>query len=260
MQGRLSPPVKNAVQEFPSNWKQEFISFKSTGLCHIDWIVTKKSFKSNPIFKYDVCLLPIRSICADNLIDSKFYEPSFLKKNLDPICKAAVRNKIYSITIPLLEESSIVDGVIRKKFINAIKPYAKKYKDLIFSFEFECKPKEILEVVKSEKNFRITYDTGNITHYLQIALPHHECIGQLYKYIDCVHLKDRKVDGQSMEPGKGETNFEATFYLLKHFECDVDFTMQTARGKTGNELLTAVKHSYFFQELFNRTEYNILEI
>lgn len=252
MQGRLSPPVKGAIQEFPSNWRQEFINLKGTGLNHIDWIVTKKSFKNNPLFNTDLSLLPIRSVCADNMIDTQIYKSSFLKENLEPICKAAVKNKIYSITIPLLEDSSIHDPSIREKFIDAIKPYAKKYNNLIFSFEFECEPEDILEVVKVGKNFRITYDTGNITSYTKNRASYHEFINKLIHRIDCVHLKDRTLEGQTVRLGTGDTQINNIIMLLRWLEYEGDYTMQLAREKTGNELNTSLKHAQFFKRFFLR--------
>jgi hypothetical protein len=252
MQGRLSLPVDNAMQEFPTDWKNEFVLLKRTGLCHIDWIVTKKSFKSNPILKYDLSLLPINSICADNIIDVKFHEEKYLKNNLEPLCRAAIKNKIYSITIPLLEDSSIKNPVIRKNFIKSIVPYAKKYKDLFFSFEFECEPEEILEVVKTAKNFRVTYDTGNITSYTKSKVKHQGFLMKLLPFIDNVHLKDRKMNGESMSPGNGETDFRHICFLLRQFEYNGAFTIQTARERKKNEFKTVIKHTEFFNTFFTR--------
>lgn len=256
MQGRLSPPVDGAIQEFPKDWKKEFILLKGTGLCHIDWIVTKDSFKSNPLFETDLSILPIRSICADNLISRKFCEPSFLKDNLQPICEAAIKNKIYSVTIPLLEDSSIEDLVIRNRFTQAIKPYSKKYKNLIFSFEFECEPEAILQVVKNRKNFRITYDTGNITSYKNPCTMHHPVfIRSLIKYIDCIHLKDRTSEGKTVTPGKGDADFVQIMNTLIWIGYEGCFTMQTDRGKTGNELKTTLDNMKFFKKLFLNDTY-----
>lgn len=249
MQGRLLPPVGDAIQEFPRDWKSEFVRLKGTGLCHVDWIVTKKSFKSNPLFKLDISLLPIRSVCADNLVDKNFFEPKFLKRYLEPICKTAVKNSIRSITIPLLEESDVSDDETRKKFIKAILPYSKKYKDLIFSFEFECEPEKIMEIAGTAKNFRITYDTGNVTSSAG-KYAHSDYINKIFHLIDCVHLKDRTQSGKTKEPGGGDTPFTEIFTLLKQLKYDGSFTVQTARGKTGNEQNTIKKHFKFLTNIF----------
>ena len=49
IQGRLSRPTEG-FQETPSKWWDEFLMLPDLGLNHVEWIVTKDSFESNPIF------------------------------------------------------------------------------------------------------------------------------------------------------------------------------------------------------------------
>ena len=78
---------------------------KQHGLNHIEWVITKKSFETNPLFSkdFDKGNLPISSICADNLVDKRIFMRPFLEKNLTPICDAAITHDIKFVTIPLLE-------------------------------------------------------------------------------------------------------------------------------------------------------------
>ena len=90
IQGRLSKP-REGFQECPKKWQREFYLMEQIGLNHIEWIVTKESFKDNPFFSEDLKKYPIHSVCADNLVDKKIDNIRYVKKNLDPICKSAVK-------------------------------------------------------------------------------------------------------------------------------------------------------------------------
>ncbi len=252
IQGRLTPPVDSFIQEFPNDWKIEFIRLKKIGLTHIDWIVTTKSFNNNPIFTEDLSLLPINSICADNLVSEKIFDREFLYKNLTPICDSALRNKIYSITIPLLEGSNIKDPGNRIKLRDMIIPFSEKYKDIVFSFEFESDPDEILEFVGNISNFKITYDTGNIVSHLKSGKYgiHNYFLSKLINKIDNIHLKDRTIDCKTVRPGTGDTNFKEVFDFLKSKYYNGRFTIQTAREESDDEYNTIDKHNSIFNKLY----------
>lgn len=250
IQGRLSPPVNKHIQEFPINWENEFKILNNLELSHIEWIVTKKSFDSNPIFRTDLTSYPISSICADNLIDKDFYNPEFLNINLKPLCEAAICNNVQAVTIPLLESSSIIEKKIRHKFIQSIEKYGANYPELIFMFEFESSPEDILEIINISSNFKITYDTGNITYYKQNL--NHTCfLDKLFNHIVNIHLKDRNLKGISVDPGNGDTDFKEIFsFLLKH-NYNGFHTLQTCRGLI-EEKITIKRHLDFFKDLYEQ--------
>lgn len=248
MQGRLTEPINGKIQEFPKNWKIEFTLLNQLGLNHIEWIITKNSFKTNPLFSDPLSQHPISSICADNLIDKHFINNEFLSKNLRPICEYTYKNKIKNITIPLLEDSSIKDKDKRKMFFRLIRNYANNYPQLNFSFELDISPKEILGIAKLSKNFFITYDTGNVTSN---GLDHKEYILSLHKFINNIHLKDKSVSGESVPPGYGNVDFKSIFKLLKSFNYDGPYTIQTKRGETGKEQETIINNKQFFEKMYN---------
>ena len=128
IQGRLSKPTEG-FQECPTDWKREFLILETLKLNHIEWIVTKKSFNNNPLFNEDLSNYSISSICADHLVDSEIYIPTFLKKNLEPICNIATANNINTITIPLLEDSNMINDNIRNSFINEIRNYIRLFRE-----------------------------------------------------------------------------------------------------------------------------------
>jgi hypothetical protein len=252
MQGRLSLPVDEHIQEFPfDKWKMEFIHLFNMKLNHIEWLVTKLSYKENPIFSnnYQLSNLPINSICADNLVDEKIHNLKFLKKELLPLCDAAYKNNIPSITIPLLEESSLVDNKKRKTFCKNILKITEMLKNPIsFTFEAELGIEELKEIVDLSDNFFVTYDTGNITSF---GIDHKEYIKSLGKKINNVHLKDRTKNAETVTPGKGDTDFKTIFQCLKKINYNSTFTMQTARGPFGEEINTILDHKNYFKEIFD---------
>ena len=249
VQGRLSPPIEG-FQETPAKWRREFDLLREHGLNHIEWVVTKKSFVTNPLFSKDFSKegLSINSICADNLVDKKVFMRSFLMDSLTPICDAAIKHDIKFITIPLLEDSSLVDEESREFFKQNILWFVEKYPSLNFSFEAEMYSSALLEILELSENFYVTYDTGNMTQFLA---NHEKYIDSIFDRINNVHLKDRTRSGQSRSPGEGDTNFKLIFAKLKKLGYNDLYTLQTARGAFGNEVTTVLEHKDILQEVYD---------
>jgi len=252
VQGRLSPPVFNHIQEFPfSSWEIEFELLRTLSLEHIEWIVTKSSFKQNPLFYRNLRSHAINSICADNIIDMRFYKKDFLELSLKPICEAAVENNIKNLTIPLLEQSSILLEGKREMFIENILIFTERYPQLNFSFETEgLSPKNLKELVYKSENFFITYDTGNIT---SSGDNHSEFLKdkEIVDKINNVHLKDRTYFGVTAYPGTGDTNFSFIFKLLKEQEYNGAYTLQAARDVVGREREVVKQHMDYLERIYD---------
>lgn len=257
IQGRLSTPVDGHIQEFPkNNWQQEFNILFQLGLSHVEWIITETSFSSNPIF-HDGLLkgYPISTICCDQLIHSEINDRNFLKEKLEPVCHAARTHKIKSIGIPLLEASSLEDKSKRESFVGNILELHSKFPELIFTFEAELKWQEVLEIVNENNQFKLTYDTGNITSHCGPEI-HEEYLENVFHKIDNIHLKDRKrfSDGwKTVFPSTGDTKFNMIFKKLKELGYNGNYTMQTARSVDGLEKETILYHKLILETLYDRT-------
>ena len=245
IQGRLSPPTEG-FQECPTDWKREFELLDQLGLNHIEWIVTADSFAHNPVLYSNVKEFSdrISSICADNLVDERFYMEKFLNYNLVPLCKAAVKNEISSITIPLLEDSSAIDDYKRAQFLKNILRISDDFPDLNFYFEAELHWDKLLEIVNSSDRFFITYDTGNLT---SCGFDHGEYIANTIDKIKNVHLKDRTFDARTVEPTTGDTDFKLILDKFSSLGYNGIYTLQTARGEEGYEQETISKHKQIFE-------------
>jgi len=249
MQGRLTEPINNCIQEFPSKWMLEFQHLRELKLNHIEWLVTKNSFHTNPLLSKDYLLysLPISSICADNLVDHRISDENFLKNNLIPICEAALKNMINNITIPLLEESVLEDDIKHRAFSKAMVKIGRNFPTINFTFESEMKPDRLLEIVDLADNFYVTYDTGNIT---SCGFSHVDYINFFKNKINNVHLKDRTRGGETVIPTLGDTDFKTIFQTLKEIGYNRFYTMQTARGHTGCEFETIREHKSIFEKIY----------
>tara|TARA_R110001583_G_scaffold113252_1_gene263754 strand:+ start:7817 stop:8584 length:768 start_codon:yes stop_codon:yes gene_type:complete len=249
LQGRLSPP-NGGFQEFPKNWKNEFKNLETMGLKHIDWLVTKNCLgDSNPLFHEDLSSLKIGSICADNLVDTRIATSTFLFTELHKICESAIKNNIGTITIPLLEQSELSDGDKRARFIDNMNELANNwFPTLIFSFEIESYHNVITDIIYSNDNFRLTYDTGNMT---SLGINHEYYIDKYINKIDTVHIKDRLYDGTTVSPGTGKTDFKSIFNHLRSLNDNgINYTIQTDRETDGDEVNTISKHKKIIEELY----------
>ena len=252
MQGRLSPPVYNHMQEFPyEKWQEEFKLLKQTDIRGVEWLLTKRHFLDNPVVVDATTTqnLPISSLCFDVLVDERIIQKDYLDNTLGKLCEAIRDTKIKNITIPLLENSSMEDKDRREKFIELIVVYADKYNEINFSFEAELDTKSLDEIVFLRDNFFVTYDTGNIT---SCGLDHASYIKHYENKINNVHLKDRTFKAETVAPLTGDTDFFTIFKCLGEINYDGPFVLQTARGIIGEEYNTILKHKLIFEELYEK--------
>jgi hypothetical protein len=234
VQGRLLKPINNTIQSFPyQNWKEELSLLESINLLGVEWLITSEVYENNPIFDEDFNYFDsIISVCLDNLITESIHHKDFVSNIFEKVCSV---KDIKNINIPILEESSMENADNRKKFIDILKKYSKKFPEKKFMFEAELKLNSYLEIVDSNNNFFVTYDTGNLTSY---GANHSEYILQFKNKIKYVHIKDKTHNGVSKELFSGDTDFEEIIYSLKKIGFDGYFILQLARGETGNEFET----------------------
>jgi len=249
VQGRLSPPVDNKIQEFPERWKEEFVLLRHFGLNHIEWIFTKKTFPQNLQLDLRNYSFEINSICCDHLIDKRITDSEFLSKYLRSVCEFALYNNIKSITIPLLEESKISIAEF-SQFTDKMLHYGEIYPELFFCFEMDAPYQLAVELAKKSNNFLLTFDTGNITDW---GYEPSAYLFAIKKYLANVHLKDvHFTDSHSIWPGAGKTDFDLIFKTLAAINYTSTFTLQTARGEDGREWETIRKHTQYFKELYEK--------
>jgi L-ribulose-5-phosphate 3-epimerase len=237
LQGRLSKPIDNKMQEFPiDTWENEFNHIKHIGILGIEWLITPKDNLTNPFFTNNNLPKNILSVCVDTMVNTNFYKKKFLNKNLIPVLNRMTELKIKKVVIPLLEDSSVTDISIRYKFLKNFVPISVKYPNIDFCFEFECKKEIVMKIVNRMDNFFITYDTGNFTSFYKENINHQELIQYFGNKIKNIHIKDRNYQGETKLFGFGDTNFKVIFEILKKINYNENVILQLAREVECNEV------------------------
>jgi hypothetical protein len=247
IQGRLTKPDEG-FQICPTNWQKEFVDLQTLRLTHIEWIITPDRHLDNPFFIEDISNFPVSSVCLDNLVDTRIIEEKFLESNLIPACERIKQLNWKSITIPLLENSSIEENATYDRFLNVFSNIVSVYKDIKFCLETELSLKKLTKLCNISDNVKVTYDTGNTTSY---GVSHEDYIDELFSRIEHVHLKDRTFDAKTKEPGQGDTPFARIFSKLKNKNYENFYTLQTARCTSGEEFNTIERHSKFLRKIYD---------
>ena len=207
------------------------------------------NFKNNPIFNDNLKDYPISSVCADFMVDSRFCNHVYLSNRLNRTCEAVIHHGINNITIPLLEKSDVNDERVMDNFIEVFYPYTEKFKNINFLIEAELHQDKLKKILDLNTNIFVTYDTGNIT---SCGLNHQNYIFELGDKIKQVHIKDRIINPlETVEPTKGDTDFNLIFKCLKKINFDGLYTLQTARMEDGKEIETIKRHKKIIEEIYN---------
>jgi sugar phosphate isomerase/epimerase len=119
---------------------------------------------------------------------------------------------------------------------------------MIFMLETELELRRLEKLCRISDNVRVTYDTGNTTSF---GIDHKDYIDLLFEKIENVHLKDRTLDGRSVIPASGDTDFRKIFSLLKKRGYDKFYTIQTTRELPGDEQNTIGRHIDIFRKLYD---------
>lgn len=270
MQGRLSPPINNAIQAFPKNdWKNEFEIANRIGFSKIEWIWDSKD---NPIL-YESNLLEIKnysekfdikidSLCADYFMKNKLFSKSEIniKKNLD-LLKKIIKNchklELSIIEIPLIDNSTIRNHNDKNEFrenldsiISTIEDY-----DVIIALETDLEPIKLRNFISefNHPNIKLNYDVGNSTaNKLDIEVE----LELLSKWIINIHIKDRLFSSYSVPLGNGDVDFERFFKLLKNKNYQGDLIIQGARedlcGSSVSLINTCKKYLEFVKQYLDK--------
>ena len=81
--------------------------------------------------------------------------------------------------------------------------------------------------------FGINYDIGNSSYFNYDVDDEFALYG---KYIENIHIKDRKFRGKTVRLGEGNANFDKVHKNVKKINYKKNFILQTARSKSGNHV------------------------
>lgn len=267
LQGRLLPRYKNRYQAHPINyWQAEFYIAKELGFSQIEFILDFNEYEQNPLMSKDGIKeikrlikqtgVKVRSVCADYFMEAPFHS-SFQKsseKILTKLIKNAKELNVIDIVIPCVDQSTLKDNNDMKMLVDSIEkvlPIAEKY-GIFINFETDLNPKRFKELLSkfNSKNIKVNYDIGNSASLGYNPKEEFEAYGE---YISDLHIKDRVLNGGSVELGTGNADFKTIFKLLKKYKFNGNIIMQSAKDeKYIDDLNLVVKQKKYISKYIKK--------
>lgn len=246
IQGRLSPPIKNRIQAFPSeHWREEFSLCRQLGLDCLEWIFEYEDAKENPIGsdsgiqemlrlekQYGVS---ISSVLADYFMVKRLFgrdkeEVNQAVDTMNFLITQCHKCHIPIIEIPFVDSSALRTAQDREDVVHNLKgslEHAGKC-GIQLGLETSLTPREFKEFICAFASpfVKVNYDMGNSA---SLGYDPKEEMGLLGEYIVNVHIKDRVRGGGTVPLGSGDTDFHSVFRALKNNGYSGDFMLQGAR-------------------------------
>lgn len=262
MQGRLSKIRNNRIQSFPWDvWEDEFSRAFDLELLNMEWTIDSDRFEENPLItehgnnaitslisKYNI---QIPSVTCDYFMENPPWKNNFseVKENIISIFNGMNRIKSQILVIPLVDNSSIFDSnclKIVKLFFTELIPEMSKY-NLRIAFESDFTPKKLAEFIgEFDINyFGINYDIGNSASLGFNPTEEFKAYGTR---IINVHVKDRKLSGNTVPLSEGDADFPRIFRLLHEENYRGNLILQTARSKEGRDAEVLVKYKRLVED------------
>ena len=248
MQGRLSPIIDGKIQSFPwETWRYEMEAAKENGFNLIEWTLDQTRLYENPLMTpvgqkeiRNLCKkygLSIPSLTGDCFMQSPFWKTFEeavriqLKKDFLSVLLACSELDIRLVIIPLVDNGSLDNLEEENCLVDFLLEQESKINDLglkiIFESDFE--PTRLHRFIGrlNPINFGLNYDIGNSAALGFNPIDEFRLIGDR---ILNVHVKDRFFKGTTVPLGQGDANFSLIFELLKSYDYNGNYILQTARS------------------------------
>ncbi len=244
IQGRLSPRPYPKLQAFPErSWKKEFQAAKDLGFDYIEWIFELDNVERNPLRnrggrKEIISLvretgMPVQSVCADFFLTRPFYRIRgyTIDENVYAL-KELIANTAeigaHIILLPVLEEAEIRTLEERDLLVSVLKqcvPELEQY-GIKLGLETELGALQYRDLCQNVGSSYVGayYDTGNCA---ACGYDMAEDMGVLADELVCIHVKDRKLHGESTFLGEGAANLKGGVQVLKEYGYSGGYTLQT---------------------------------
>lgn len=250
MQGRLLPRYHGRYQAYPVGfWQEEFPRAAALGLDCIEFILDSEGVDQNPLTKPDgpqeilrivaETGVKVQTVCADIFMEAPLHHPddqiaAYSKNVLKRLLENADALGVTDIVIPCVDKSSMPDETDQERFVRCLKPIVDKAEkfNINLAFETDLAPQPFAELLEKFGSQRVTvnYDTGNSAALGFDPAEELACYGGR---ISDVHIKDRVLNGGSVELGSGDTQFKRFFEALGALNYTGPFIMQAYRDDEG---------------------------
>ena len=255
MQGRLLPKIDGRYQAHPvDKWQDEFLIASDLGLSFIEFILDFDHFESNPLMSSDRCAqifdlsqktgVLVKTVCADYFMEAPLHSrnkntASTSRKVLEILIFNASKIGVTDIVLPLVDQSSVSEPELRKRFVETFKPIVKMLNDanINICLETDLPPVEFAELIANLDSNKITvnYDIGNSASLGYSPADEFLMYGTR---ISDVHIKDRTFGGLSVPLGDGDADFHAVLRGLAQVNYTGPLIMQAYRDELGIDIFT----------------------
>lgn len=262
MQGRLSPLVDGKIQAFPWDfWQHEFPSAKKIGLSTMEWTLDQEGLYQNPLMtasgQREIVALcerhgfSIPSLTGDCFMQSPFWKATdgtvykMLTNDFEAIINSCAHIDIKLVVVPLVDNGSIENPQQEKILIDFMVGQEMTLRSLgiKIAFESDFPPVELHRFIRQLNSdvFGVNYDIGNSASLGFNPVEELELVGDR---VFNVHVKDRIRSGGTVPLGEGAADFQSVFNLLKLYNYNANYILQTARDPNGQhkEVLTQYKN------------------
>ena len=248
MQGRLLPKFKGQYQSHPiGNWHKEYAIASNLSLKNIEFIFDLNLYHKNPIFSEIELIIKTqketgiktKSICADFFMNAPIHKSTKEERKIfnEILTKLIINlSKLggSDIVIPFVDNSKIVneeDKLIVVEFLNSLENICHDHK-VNLALETDLEPKVFNKFVNDFNNKYITinYDSGNSA---SLGFSIEEEFNLLAEKITNIHIKDRTLNGGSIELGKGDANLKYLKRFIIEKKFDGIITFQAFRDDEG---------------------------
>lgn len=246
MHGRLSPPTDGRIQSFPSaTWRREFQLAAQIGLDSIEWII-ETPLEGNPLWTSDG-VREIRQqieetdVQVDFVIADYFMECPLVRMTpgtaddnqlvLSNLLDRTAELGARGIEIPFVDASEIRTPAEEDELARALTPALDQAGrlGLEIGLETSLAPEPFRALLEriGHSQLRANYDTGNSAG---LGYDPAEEFAAYGRWINNVHIKDRRLGGGTMPLGQGDTNVPRVLDLLAEYGYGGDYILQLARG------------------------------
>ncbi len=255
MQGRLSNPVDNQIQAFPTKeWKEEFDKAEKMGYELIEWVFDSLE---NPIItdqgvveikkRIQNSKIEIHSVCADYFMKNLLFDlpKNEFERNFEVLVQLihqCSKLGIQIIELPFVDSSSLLKKNKTDEIFNNLKPIIRllEKNGIVLTLETDLPPEQFSDLLNkfNSPHIKANYDIGNS---ISNGFDPESEISMLKDHIFNVHVKDRIFHGNTVTLGKGDVDFDSFFASLAKINYKKDLIIQGAREDLNGEQIEPEK-------------------
>lgn len=253
MQGRLVPPVGDRIQAFPADaWENELRLAPGAGISGIEWIYEVYGADVNPLASDEGLArlraasgdtgIAVESACADWFMDRPLLrcpddERGERVAHLAWLVHRAAAAGVARIVLPFVDASAITDEGEALEVAEIISGIMSDLEAARVELHLETSlpPGQFAALLTQLDHpwVKANYDSGNSA---SLGYDPREEFAAYGDRIGSVHIKDRVLGGGTVPLGEGDADIPATLSLLRGAGWDRPLVLQTARGRTGDEV------------------------